>query len=156
MKSIDLYLPTSGLFALSDNSTRETLKAQGFAVKGMGAEVFKGYSAFIRIISPRESLETIVTPRGRKVEKVKRWNERFTKGQLAFAIGKALNVSPKLAACALSIAIDNAKSRDPYAMTSGDHRGAKCNKDMFNAIAGAGHSSHSSSPISKARGMSGI
>lgn len=156
MKSLDLYLPTSGLFALSDNSAREALKEQGFALKGMGAEVFKGYSAHIRIISPRESRETVVTPRGRKAEKVKRWNERFSRGQLAFAIAKALNVSPKLAACALGIAIDNAKGRNPYAMATGDHRGAKCNRDIFNAVAGAGHSAHSSCPISKARGMSGI
>lgn len=156
MKSLDLYLPASGLFAISDNSVRETLKNEGFAVKGMGSEVFKGYSAFIRIVSPRESRETIVTPRGRKVEKVKRWNERFTKGQLAFAIGKALNVSPKLAACALGIAIDNAKGKDPYASADGNHAEAKRNRDMFNSIGGAGHSSHSSCPISKARGMSGI
>lgn len=156
MKSLDLYLPTSGLFALSDNSVRESLKKEGFAVKGMGAEVFKGYSAHIRVISPRESRQTIVTPRGRKVEKVRRWNERFTRGQLAFAIGKALNVSPKLAACALSIAIDNAKGKNPYAMATGDHRGAKCNRDLFNAIGGNGHSAHSSCPVSKARGMSGI
>lgn len=156
MKSLDLYLPASGLFALTDNSVRETLKKEGFAVKGMGGEVFKGYSAHIRIISPREKRETITTPRGRIVHKVKRWNERFTKGQLAFAISKALNVSPKLAACALGIAIDNAKGRNPYQGADGNHRGAKANLDIYNAVAGSGHSAHSSCPISKARGMSGI